>query len=85
MGRKKIISTVLIFLTPPHIQNNAEPFNIHKANGQFLGAGTNKNTGVDALRRMITAVFTYKNPHLTRFNSIQSSCHTNGLIKVLGN
>lgn len=49
--------------------NNAEPFNI-QANGEFLGAGTNKNTGVDALRRAITAVFTYNNPHLTRFHSI---------------
>ena len=69
MGRKEIISTA--FPTPPHIQNNAESFNIHKVNGQFLGAGTkNLNTGVDALRRKITAVFTFKNPHLTRFNSI---------------
>ena len=91
---KDHISTV--FLAPPHIQYNAEPFNINKANGQFfielamampisvsvaigphssnickafpigrrqikfsLGAGTNKNTWIDALRRTITSVFTY--------------------------
>ena len=44
----------------PHSSNICKAFPIGRRQIKFsLGAGTNENTWIDALRRTITSVFTY--------------------------